>query len=638
MRETVLKMKRHTPVLMKALAVPTIIATGAMIVPAHVHAQEVVDKIATQVSQIAQPQDAGQAPNRTEHPVLTGLPDGVSIDRVEWLSDRRIAIFIRSAVMPEQPIQVQMLLARDWFAAPDRSFPAVWALDGLRASDTENGWTAHTNIAQYFADKNVNVILPVGGESSFYADWQTPNNGKNYKWESFLINELIPVLREGFRTNDDRAITGISMGATAAVNIAEHHPELFKFVGSFSGYLDVTSKGMPEAIRGAQAEVGGYDSTAMWGEPGSQGWKDHDPKLGVEKLRGITTYVSAGTGRDDFGQPGSVATDRANYAGRGLEVVSRMTTQTFVDTAKRQGVEVVQKFRPAGVHSWPYWQFEIAQAWPYIADSLGLGDADRGSSCAAVGIIAEAVKDGRLGACTNNEYPLGAGKAEDFVGGRVYWSENTGAKALTGKINAYYSKIGGPTSWLGFPVSEENRLDNGGFAVFERGAVYWSEETGAHAVPRDFVDTWGTVGWEKGELGLPVAEPVMKDDILTQQFQGGFILRNKENKTFLFKGEFAKRYGELAETLGLPTTNEIPVKGGSYQEFEKAIMYWSEPTGAHFIKRGDIFDAWAKQGFEQGEYGFPREDQAAIPAGGEEMKFERGIIRQVNGRIVEEKN
>ena len=109
-----------------------------------------------------------------EHPQVPGLPDGVSVDRIEWLTNRRVAVFIKSAAMPDQLMQVQILLARDWHQNPDAKFPEVWALDGLRARDDENGWTIETNIEQFYADKNVNVILPVGGESSFYATGNSP--------------------------------------------------------------------------------------------------------------------------------------------------------------------------------------------------------------------------------------------------------------------------------------------------------------------------------------------------------------------------------------------------------------------------------------------------------------------------------
>ena len=580
-----------------------------------------------------------RTPIRTDYPEIKGLPDGVSVDRVEWITARRIAVFIKSAAMPGEPVQVQMLLARDWYSNPSKTYPEVWALDGLRALDTENGWTINTNIEQMFADKNVNVILPVGGESSFYSDWFEPNNGKNYKWESFLTQELPAVLKQGYRSNGQRAVTGISMGGTAAMNLAERRPDLFNFVGSFSGYLDTTSPGMPLAIRGALSDAGGYDATAMWGPDGSQQWIDHDPKLGLDALKGKTVYVSSGSGKDDFGQPDSVANGPANPAGVGLEVISRMTTQTFVDRANQAGLEVVSQFRPSGIHAWPYWQFEMTQAWPYIADSLGLSKEDRGADCATVGAIAEATASGDYGSCTVNEYDVKGGKAQDFRRGRAYWSPETGAHVLFGRIGAAYAEAGGPDSWLGFPVTGEQATPDGvgRYVHFQNGSIYWTPETDAQAVPKDMVDAWAEIGWEAGDLGYPVGAPKEMGGKLVQQFQRGYIVRNGD-KAYWVRGEIAKKYG-LVDTvnskLGAPVGNEELINGGALQRFEQGSIYWSPKTGANMIFNGDIRDAWGRAGWENGKYGFPAKDQESIPAGGEKVVFEHGTISQVNGNIVE---
>ena len=98
-------------------------------------------------------------------PVVSG------VQRVDWLSDRRVALWVYSAAM-KTPIQVQMLLARDWHARPDAKFPMMLMLDGLRAQDDENGWTKDADAEGFYADKNVNVVLPVGGQSSWYSDWR----------------------------------------------------------------------------------------------------------------------------------------------------------------------------------------------------------------------------------------------------------------------------------------------------------------------------------------------------------------------------------------------------------------------------------------------------------------------------------
>lgn len=647
MRETRSPMNRMKKAAIVAAAVP-MVASLVPVVSTSAVAQSSLPLSSNRggLSDNIRPSDP---PKRTpievdKNPQIPGLPEGVSVDRIEWLTNRRVAVFIRSAAMPEQLMQVQILLARDWHSNPQAKFPEVWALDGLRARDDENGWTIETNIEQFYADKNVNVILPVGGESSFYSDWQRPNNGKNYKWESFLTKELVPVLTNEFRSNNSRAVVGISMGGTAAVNLAERNPHLFKFVGSFSGYLDTTTTGMPTAIKAAQMDAGGYDSEAMWGPAGSQDWVDHDPKLGIEALKDMTVYVSSGSGRDDFGNPESVAKGAANPAGVGLEVISRLSTQTFVDYASRTPVKPVVKFRPSGVHSWEYWQFEMTQAWPYIANALSLAETDRGSDCNPVGAIAEATKSGVIGSCVNNEYDVagGKGKAEDFRGGTAFWSPKTGAQPLYGAILAKYNGLGGASGWLGFPTTGETKTPDGvgRFVHFENGSIYWTPQTGAYAIPGDMFKAWGENGYETGDLKYPVAEANQVGNGYVQKFQGGFLTRNPDKSHNIVHGAIAEKYGELGtatSALGYPKSNEIAIRGGFFQQFEKGNIYWSPETGAHVVLYGDIFEEWGKRGYEQGALGWPTSDMRGIPAGGLVIDFQHGTLEQVNGVVRERK-
>ncbi|MBC2681445.1 hypothetical protein GSS87_03370 [Corynebacterium sp. 4HC-13] len=573
---------------------------------------------------------------------LKGLPEGVSVDRVEWITDRWANVFINSAAMPGKPIKVQLLLARDWYSQPNRTFPTVWALDGLRAKEEESGWTIETNIASFYSDKNVNVVLPVGGESSFYTDWQQPDNGKHYKWETFLTKELPAVLREGWRSNDERAITGLSMGGTAAMNLAERFPQMWKFVGSFSGYLDVSSYGMPQAIDYATHDGGGYDAQKMWGPYGSQDWIDHDPKLGVEHLKNMSVYVSAGNGNTGaFDKDGPIPGVPENTVGMGLEMMSRMTTETFVNYAKRAGVNVVSKFRPSGTHSWPYWQFEMTQAWPYIANALSLPAGDRGAKCETKGDIGRRIGEfPQLGACISNEYDgADGGKIQDFRGGRAFWKQSSGAHFLWGRIGALYSSMNGTQSWLGYPLTEEIALkkDNGRFVKFENGHIYWTPQLGAVAVKNDFMKEWGKTGYENGPLGYPVAAERPVAGGAVQQFQNGVIVRKPDGSTQYVQGKIAEKYMELGgpeSGLKWPKSDELDTpKNGKRSEFDGGVIYWSAETGAHSILNGAIRDAWAQEGFEVGRFGFPVADFAAIPAGGNEVKFQNGVIREINGHI-----
>lgn len=627
------------------VAVPTAMALGITLLP-NAGAQSSGSSNGSSLSDAFAPSaPVERTPIETTYPDVEGLPEGVDINRVEYLSPRHVMVYIKSAAMPDKEQKVQIQLARDWYSNPQATFPEVWALDGLRARDDESGWTIETNILNQFASRNVNVIMPVGGESSFYSDWQKPDQGTHYMWETFLTKELVPILDNEFRSNQRRALTGISMGGTAAMNLAERHPYLFDFVASFSGYLDTTTQGMPQAIMAAQLDAGGYSTTNMWGPEGSQDWIDHDPKLGIENLKDMTVYVSAGSGKDDYGIDGSVAKGPANIAGIGLEAISRMSSQTFVDYAKRAGVEPIVRFRPSGVHSWEYWQYEMDQAWPHIANALEIPEADRGANCAPAGAIAQAVKNFETLECLNDEYVTGGdGRAQDFTADHTaYWSPDTGAHVLFGRINTAYAGMGGANSWLGFPKTGEIIAPDGKgrFVHFEHGSIYWTAQTGAHPIPADMMGAWGKNGYEKGDLKYPTSAPRTVGKGLVQEFQGGILTRNPDGSHAVVHGAIGAKYKELgaAESeLGFPVGGERAIKGGFFQEFDNGNIYWSAASGAHYILKGNIFDAWGAKGYEQGEYGWPTADFATIPAGGLEQKFQNGTIREVFGRIQEDKN
>lgn len=596
--------------------------------------------------------DGPSAPIRETDQDLPNLPGEVSVEKVQWLTERHVKVFINSAAMPGEPIAVQLLLPRDWNQNRDREFPAVWHLDGMRARDDWSGWTLETNIERYYADKNVLVVMPVGGEASFYTNWNEPDNGKNYQWESFLLDELPHVLEQGWRANDQRAIVGLSMGGTAAMNLATHRPEMFDFVGSFSGYLDTSSVGMPQAIHRAMQEAGGYNAWRMWGPANSPRWRENDPKRNVGKLAGTSMYISAGSGNTGEWDRPSTSNPRFpdNPAAFGLEALSRMTSETFVQYARREGVDVTARFRDSGTHSWPYWQFEMSQAFPQMADALGLAADDRGVTCNVGGAIGERYRDFEgLGMCLSGEYPVEGGAAggarngvaQDFSGGRGYWSETTGAHFAWGRIGGRYHEIGGPSSPLGFPTTSETITPDGvgRFNHFEGGSIYWTPDTGAQVVMADFANAWAKEGWETGRLGYPTSERYDVPGGVAQDFQGGYIVKAANGEPQIVLGAIGAAYragGGPAETsLGLPLTGEIDIRGGKFQRFEHGNIYWSPESGAHAVPDGDIFTHWGTTGWENGPFGYPVGPQKQIPAGGLEQEFQGGWIRQVNGKIEE---
>ncbi|AKD95553.1 esterase [Rhodococcus erythropolis] len=570
-------------------------------------------------------------------PAVTQNSTGAAVTKVDWLSERRVALWVNSPAMGT-PIQVQILLARDWNVNPSASFPSVWMLDGLRATDNENAWTYETDAESFYADKNVNVILPVGGQSSFYSDWLEPDNGKNYQWETFLTKELPPILEKDWRTTQTRGVVGLSMGGTSAMFLTARNPGFFKFAASLSGILTTTSLGMPQAIQFAMTDAGGYNSAAMWGPPSNAQWAAHDPYALAEKLKGVSLYVSSGSGTTGpYDQPSGIPGVSTNYAGMGLEILARLTSQTFATKLNQLGIPAQVNYRPSGTHSWPYWQFELHQLWPQLANAIGV-EVEK-PACGTSGEIgATAAANGWIGDCITPEYSVAGGLAQDFRNGRIYFTSGTGAQPVAGRIAGAYMNTGAAAGPLGFPRTPELGTPDGRgrFNHFQNGSIYWTPQTGAHPVSGDILAEWSAQGWEGGPLGYPTA-----DEIATpgkpgkvQGFEIG-AMYSSANGTHAVLGMIMGKYGELGWEngwLGFPKSNEVPIKdNGRFTEFEGGNIYWSPGTGAWSVENGPLFDGWKSVGYEGGRLGFPISDKFDIP-GGVQQNFQFGYITVIGDK------
>lgn len=263
------------------------------------------------------------------------------------------------------PIKVQV----QWAARGGSS--ALYVLDGLRAPGDHNQWTSDTDVLRQFAGDNVTLVFPVGGRSSFYTDWYRPSSTNNqattYRWETFLTREL-PAFLAGYgvsRTNN--AIIGASMGGNAALTLAAHHRDQFRFAGSFSGFVHPTFPMWHEAMRAAMWNEGNFNVDDMWGPAGSAAWLRNDATEQAELLRGLPIYLWTGNGvPGPLDLPGGVG-NTVNAAG--LEAMAMVAAQMFRDRATALGINARIDFAN-GTHTWPYWQQALVTARPMILDAL----------------------------------------------------------------------------------------------------------------------------------------------------------------------------------------------------------------------------------------------------------------------------
>ncbi|MBL1073356.1 esterase family protein [Nocardia sp. 2] len=273
------------------------------------------------------------------------------------------------------PIKTRIFRAHD-----GNTQRVVYALDGLRARNDLSGWEIDTEIARVLPAWNINVVMPVGGQSSFYSDWVAPSNTNGqtftYAWETFLTRDLRNAMaaRLGFNPNGN-GVLGLSMGGSAALVLAAYHPDQFRYAASYSGYLNISAPGMREALRAALLDAGGYNIDAMWGPPWSAAWLRNDPFVFAERLRanGTRLWISSGNGRPGERDAVRSPLDAYNLTNAaGLETVALANTRAFQARMESYGpCNAVFDYTPDGVHSWHYWQDQVFKMLPDMSANIG---------------------------------------------------------------------------------------------------------------------------------------------------------------------------------------------------------------------------------------------------------------------------
>ncbi|TSE01957.1 esterase family protein [Skermania sp. ID1734] len=246
--------------------------------------------------------------------------------------------------------------------------PTLYLLDGLRAPDDNNGWLINTDVVSFFAGKHVNVAIPFGGGGTFYSDWisDDPKLG-HVRWETFLTDELPAYMKANFGSDGvNNAIAGLSMSGTSALNLAEHRPDLYKAVASFSGYPTASEPGFAQGIQVAVMQMGGNPMN-MWGFWPNPVWWHNDPLLNVGALRGKSVYISAGEGApssDPTVNPASASFNAVKFTQMvPLETAAGLSTSTFLPAVQAAGAKVQVHITPQGIHWWNYWQDRLHEAW-----------------------------------------------------------------------------------------------------------------------------------------------------------------------------------------------------------------------------------------------------------------------------------
>lgn len=267
------------------------------------------------------------------------------------------------------------------FQSGGANSPALYLLDGMRAREDFNGWDINTPAFEWYYQSGISVVMPVGGQSSFYSDWYRPACGKTgcttYKWETFLTSELPQYLATQKQVKPTgSAAVGLSMAGSSALILAAYHPTQFVFAGSLSALLD-PSQGMgPSLIGLAMGDAGGYKAEDMWGRKEDGAWTRNDPMLQVGKLVANNTRIWVYCGN---GKPSDLGGDNmpAKFL-EGFVRTSNLKFQTAYNAAG--GHNVIWNFDAAGTHDWPYWGAQVQAMKPELQKTLGASPNSGGTA------------------------------------------------------------------------------------------------------------------------------------------------------------------------------------------------------------------------------------------------------------------
>jgi S-formylglutathione hydrolase FrmB len=222
-------------------------------------------------------------------------------------------------------------------AARAKHYPVLYLLHGLSGHYTN--WLDKTRLVEYTAGYDVIIVMPEGN-NSWYTDSATVPTDK---YESYIVQELIPDVEKRFRASsarDGRAIAGLSMGGYGALKFGVKHPELFVFTASMSGALDAASwteadlKGLESVWRTLQPVYGAADSETRAANDLSKLYREL-PAARVAAL----PYV---------------------YLDCGTEDALVQTNRSFTDILLRQKIPHEYRQLP-GNHSWTYWDTQVQE-------------------------------------------------------------------------------------------------------------------------------------------------------------------------------------------------------------------------------------------------------------------------------------
>jgi len=233
--------------------------------------------------------------------------------------------------------------------------------------------------------------------------------------------------------------------------------------------------------------------------------------------------------------------------------------------------------------------------------------------------------------------------AQRFQRGRIFWSEQTGAHIVRDDAIGQRFHGLGAVAVMGLPVDEAREAGPGRLQEFQRGGIFARDGADEVVVQDRMWFAWLRTRASGEDMGFPVAsEEIEESGARVQRFERGAIYV-RHGTALAVRDEIAvalEADGGTAGPLGYPLAEERTSGDGRVQRFEGGAVWWSPATGAVPVHQ-DLLPAYAARRAEKGELGFPTAVPSMVP-GGTRQTFEHGTlyraeadgsVRQTSGEI-----
>ncbi|MBL1079828.1 esterase family protein [Nocardia sp. 2] len=301
-------------------------------------------------------------------------PNESRIAAYDPVDARHLTLRVYSAAMARE-ITVEVQRPAD----TSRPRPVLYLLNGADGGEGTANWDHRAPQAlEFLAGKDVNVVQPIGGFTSYYTDWRAPDPALGViKWKTFLTEELPPLIDSALGANGFNAIAGLSTSGTSVLQLAIAKPGLYRSVASYSGCAQISDP-LGYAFVNLVLEQGPGDSMNMYGPLGDPMWAANDPYVHADRLRGVDLYISNGSGLPGphdvldgpYSLPGFDGLAHQLTVGGVLEAATDYCSRNLQARLTALGIPATYDFHPVGTHSWGYWHDALINSWPVLARGL----------------------------------------------------------------------------------------------------------------------------------------------------------------------------------------------------------------------------------------------------------------------------